>query len=89
MASDEPAGQGTKMFQIYEPDLVDLERILPELCWDMFEVLCNEQVAPRIRTKLRRCQKILSDVRWNYGPPEKCGIITGNDLDETEPANDN
>lgn len=54
----------SKLFQIYEDDLASLERVLPELSDAMIDNL-----TPRLKTQLRRVQKILSDVRWNYGPP--------------------
>lgn len=53
-----------KQFQISEEDLCELERNLPEFAEAMID-----QLNPRLRTKLRKCQSILSDVRWSYGPP--------------------
>lgn len=64
----------SKLFQIYEEDLAELEKILPELA----EVLVAN-LTGRTRIKLRRCQAILSNVRWNYGPPTDV---------ETHPASD-
>ena len=61
----------SKLFQIYEENLSELERLLPEL-GEAFA----DNLTPRIKTQLRRCKAILSDVRWNYGPPlsiEKVG----------------
>ncbi len=52
-----------KLHQIYEDDLAELERILP----DVTEALRDNLNNP-IRTKIRRVQQILSNVRWNYGP---------------------
>lgn len=52
-----------RLFQIYESDLCDLEKILPDLA----SVLAS-QTDPRLRTQLRRVQQILSNVRWGYGP---------------------
>ena len=59
-----------KLFQITEDDLAELERLVPELCWDFAAQLDN-----RTRTKFRRCQTILSNVRWGYGPPEHVETI--------------
>ncbi len=53
-----------KLFQVYEEDLGELEKILPQLAEALVRNLDN-----RSRIKLRRCQAILSNVRWNYGPP--------------------
>lgn len=54
----------TQLFQINENDLGELERILPKLAEAMMPIISN-----RDRVLLRRCQNILSNVRWNYGPP--------------------
>ena len=56
-----------KLFQIYDSDLADLERILPELLHD----LAFSNPCPQVRAKFRRVRQIISDVRWNYGPPEQ------------------
>lgn len=53
-----------KLFQINEDDLATLERDIPAI------VSC---VMPHLRfadrVAIRRVQKILLNVRWNYGPP--------------------
>ena len=59
-----------KLFQIHEEDLSELERILPQLAEALTPVLDN-----RLRVQLRRCQSIVSDVRWNYGPPTNITVI--------------
>jgi hypothetical protein len=59
-----------KLFQINEDDLGELERILPQLAEAMTPALNN-----RLRVQLRRVQVILSNVRWNYGPPSEVTII--------------
>ena len=53
----------SKMFQIYEDDLADLEKTIPELM-DALSLLIDN----RLKVKIRRIQHILSNVRWNYGP---------------------
>lgn len=53
-----------KIFQISEEDLCELERTLPQLAQALMPVLNNG-----LRMKLRRCQTVLSNVRWDYGPP--------------------
>jgi hypothetical protein len=63
-------------FRITEPDLADLERILPQLC-DMLDLKLND---PKVRAKVRRVREIVADVRWDYGPPSSVEIIP---LDDT------
>ena len=65
----------SRTFQISEDDLSELERIIPDLCGDMMPLFTNRELAPRLRTQLRRVQSILSDVRWRYCPPEEVQII--------------
>lgn len=52
------------MFQIYDDDLAELERLCPELADALMPTIDN-----RLRVKVRRIKEILSNVRWNYGPP--------------------
>lgn len=59
------------LFQVHEDDLADLERIIPQLSSAMLPHL-----DPKLKTQLRRIQKILSDVRWNYGPPSHVEIAS-------------
>ena len=72
----EPEGEGptTCMLQIREPDLAELERLLP---------LIHEAVAPamtnRTRVHLRRVKQIISDIRWNYGPWLECHEVPFNE----------
>lgn len=54
----------SKMYRIEEDDLAELERTLPAIA-DAMLIHMN----PRLATQFRRVQKILSDVRWSYGPP--------------------
>lgn len=60
----------SRLFQIKEDDLGALEAALPQLADALMPVLNN-----RVRVQLRRVQKILSDVRWDYGPPSEVQII--------------
>jgi len=50
-----------EMFRIYERDLVDLERLIPQLVEAMPPAARNAH-----RAELRHCQLILSSVRWKY-----------------------
>lgn len=61
----------SKLFRIEEDDLAELERTLPELSDALFT-----QMNGRLRVKIRRIQKILSDVRWSYGPPSNIERVT-------------
>lgn len=55
----------SKLFQIHEDDLADLERIVPQWTQSLgFE----SGSSPELRTQIRRIQKIITDVRWNYQP---------------------
>lgn len=63
-------GAGSRMFQIYESDLAELEKIVPAMS-DHF----MGKLSPRLRTQLRRAKDILSNVRWNYGPHDEVEVI--------------
>lgn len=65
----------SKMFQIREIDLVTIEAMIPEILGAMMSAGSLDN---RARIKFRVLKGILSDVRWNYGPPteveiEECG----------------
>jgi hypothetical protein len=60
----------TALHQINEDDLACLERTLPQLGLALMPILNN-----RLRVQLRQVQRILSDVRWNYGPPGEVETI--------------
>jgi hypothetical protein len=64
------------LFQIKEQDVGELERTLPQLADALMPILDN-----RLRVQLRRCQTILSKVRWNYGPPSEVDIVPADDDD--------
>lgn len=66
----------SQLFQIYEDDLSDLERMLPRLT-DVLSMTPN--LTPEIRVKLRRCQTIISNVRWGYGPPSHVERLPADD----------
>ena len=67
----------SKLFQIEESDLAELESTLPKLVDRMFD-----RMDGRTRTQARRVQKILSNVRWGYGPPQNVTIIPIDDNQE-------
>lgn len=55
----------TKLYQIKEEDLAILEAELPRLL-DAAYATCNDTL---IRKRWQEIKKIVSNVRWNYGPP--------------------
>lgn len=61
----------SKLFQIYENDLVALEEILPQISERIVLLNCNDQ---QLRESLFMVKEILSNVRWNYGPPSEIEI---------------
>lgn len=75
-------GDTTRMMPIREPDLAELERLLPMLT-DEIEFGNGRAgisaLSPAGRTRVRRIQQILSDVRWNYGPHTEIEVIPAGD----------
>lgn len=73
-------GGSTRLFQITEPDLAELERLLPDLLFDLLMSCATEgdpsPTSVRYRTMYRAVQQIVVNVRWNYGPPLAAGIVT-------------
>lgn len=53
----------SRLYQIHEQDLADLEQLMPVICESIGRELDSAE-----KIRVRRIQKILSDVRWNYGP---------------------
>ena len=64
-----------RLFQINEEDLSELERTLPQFADAMMPVLDN-----RLRVQIRRVQTILTNVRWDYGPPTEVEKIPAEGL---------
>jgi hypothetical protein len=64
----------SKLHQINNEDLSELEQVLPQIAQALMPVLNN-----KLRVQLRRSQSILSNVRWNYGPPSESEIIPTDD----------
>jgi hypothetical protein len=62
-----------KLYQITEEDLAQLESDLPRLVPAMMPTMGNAERA------ILRIQTILSNVRWNYGPPREIEIIDDKD----------
>lgn len=57
----------TRMFQISEDDLQVLETELPSLMGKT-AMSCND---PIIRKQWEIIRQVVSNVRWNYGPPSE------------------
>jgi hypothetical protein len=70
-------GEGVmaKLFQIFEDDLAELERILPQLADALTPILAQPEGSNRLRAQIRRCKAIISNVRWDYQPHEEIEII--------------
>ena len=54
----------SKLMQIYESDLAILEQDIPAILERHMLCLTNAD-----RAAIRRIQRVILDVRWNYGPP--------------------
>ncbi len=67
----------SKLFRIEETDFDELEKIIPQLADALMPNLSN-----KLRSQLRRCKTILSNVRWEYGPAGKVGIIPANECND-------
>lgn len=68
--SDERMPKGERLFQIYGDDLATLEQDCAAICDRLMAYL-----TPALKTRARRIKRVLSDVRWNYGPPDQVEII--------------
>lgn len=55
-----------KMFQISADDLRVLEDVIPKLC---DTVGSRPEATNKDRTRIRVVKRILSDIRFDYGPP--------------------
>lgn len=66
-----------QVFEIHEEDLATLESMLPQIADRLTPNLDN-----RLRVQVRRVQQILSNVRWNYGPPSDVEIIPADDQED-------
>lgn len=64
-----------KLFRIYENDLQTLETVIPKLQ----DALGLELNKPEVQVALSECKEILSNVRWDYGPPSEVHVIKCDD----------
>lgn len=67
-----------KLFRIYESDLQILETALPTL-QDALMPMMND---PKIQATLGEVKEILSNVRWDYGPPSEVHCIPVGGIDK-------
>lgn len=54
-----------KLFQIHEDDLAELERVVPQV---LEQHVMRIDAKPVDRKNFIVIQKILTNIRWNYGP---------------------
>lgn len=82
-------GGSTHLLQIGEPDLAELERILPE--WAQIVTFAQAPRSDegttanpggRINAQIRRVQDILQSIRWDGLPYSQVGIIPAEDDDQ-------
>ncbi|NQV85933.1 MAG: hypothetical protein HQ492_02530 [Woeseiaceae bacterium] len=66
--TDEIPPLSIKLYQISEDDLSELERVLPEL---LEHAVYVPDAPVRARKQFTRVKEIISNVRWNYGPPRE------------------
>lgn len=57
----------TKLYQIKEDDLAVLEAELPRIL-DASAMACNDALT---RKRWQMVKEIISNVRWDYGPPQQ------------------
>lgn len=57
-------GGSTRLFQINEDDLAELERLVPIL----YDRAAEKMDDNKSRVMVRRVKDIISNVRWNYAP---------------------
>lgn len=67
-----PLPVGSRLHQITEDDLAELERIVPELIWRLEPEQLNQTV---VRKRAEKLKEILSNVRWGYGPPRSVEVV--------------
>lgn len=60
-----------KLYQINADDLEYLESAMPVICFRCGELLNDTDV----RMKFRRIKEIVSNIRWDYGPPSEVQIV--------------
>lgn len=59
-----------KLFRIYENDLAKLEAALPRIM-DAAGLALNQ---PGVQVMFDEVKEILSNVRWDYGPPQEIHV---------------
>lgn len=79
MSNEEQPSGGSRLFRVHEDDLVELERILPQVLW---ELTLRPDALPVQRTWFRRVQTIMTNIRWNYGPPTEVEVVPGSDPED-------
>jgi hypothetical protein len=73
----------SESFQVSEEDLAELEHTLPKAFMDLQMFTANNHPsANRVRVQFSRVQKILTNIRWRYGPWEQVQIVDPNEPPE-------
>lgn len=62
----------TQLYRVTEDDLAILESELPRLL-ESSSIACND---PIIRKRWQAVKEIVSNIRWDYGPPQQVGQIS-------------
>ena len=75
--SHAPPPPASRLFQIHEDDLATLEHTLPQIADALMD-----RMDGRLRVQVRRVKDILSNVRWNYGPPSHVTRIDAGEAPE-------
>lgn len=65
----------SRLFQVYAEDLSKLETALPRLM-ELTLPACNNAEVQMLWTEVR---EIISNVRWDYGPPSEVVVIPAGD----------
>ena len=65
-----PSMSAVRTFQITEEDLAELERIVPYMADRLLSAMDNQ-----LRVKVRTAQRVLTNVRWRYGPPAEVIVM--------------
>lgn len=68
----------TKQFRIAEPDLAILEKVLPIL--HEAASLSPMYMVAGVQVAIEEAKRILSDVRWDYGPYSHVEIVPTGDV---------
>lgn len=72
--SVELAPDTSRTFRISEEDLAMLERAVP-LLHELASSMPETYKRPDVQVAIEECKRILSDVRWDYGPYQSVEVV--------------